>query len=219
MDKETVIQNGTNLANGFHSTNENTQLALPATTTTELHPGDDINRRDPDSQNLVWEPYGELDVRAYKKRVWKNIILMSCIFLLNFISFGGLMALQSSLHIDQGMGVICTSLLYFFLVLSCLFLPKPLIFWLGHKWVVTLSLIGYILWMFANGYGVWGTMIPASIIVGICGAPLWTAQCSYFTELGKQYAAITNQDESGVIALFFGVFFMFFQSCKKFICL
>ena len=44
-------------------------------------------------------------------------------------------------------------------------------------------------------YGVWWTMTPASIIVGLCAAPLWTAQCSYFTVEAKRYAVLSGSSE------------------------
>ena len=80
-----------------------------------------------------------------------------------------------------GMGVITSSCLYASLMISCFFLPTLIINTIGHKWTIPLSFCGYILYMAANGYAVWGTMVTASIIVGFAAAPLWTAQCSYFT--------------------------------------
>ena len=79
------------------------------------------------------------------------------------------------------MGVTTQAVLYTALVISCFFVPTLLINVIGHKWTMPLSFLGYISWMAANGYAVWATMVPTSIIVGIAAAPLWTAQCAYFT--------------------------------------
>jgi len=65
-----------------------------------------------------------VDVRAEKRRILKNIVLISVAFLMTFNAFQGLSRLQSSLHRVDGMGVINSSVLYVSLVLSCLFLPK-----------------------------------------------------------------------------------------------
>jgi len=146
-----------------------------------------------------------------KTKCMKNIILISMSFMFVFTAFQGLSRLQSSLHVDEGMGVICSSVLYGALVLSCLVTPHFLINLIGHKWTIPLSFCGYILWMAANGYGVWYTMVPASIIVGFAAAPLWTAQCSYFTIVASRYAKITGDDETAVVTRFFGIFFCFFQ--------
>ncbi len=64
-------------------------------------------------------------------------------------------------------------------------------------------------------YGVWATMTPASIIVGLCAAPLWTAQCSYFTLEAGRYAALSKETEEAVVSRFFGIFFCFFQMCTQ----
>lgn len=59
-------------------------------------------------------------------------------------------------------------------------------------------------------------MTPASIIVGLCAAPLWTAQCSYFTLEAGRYAALSKETEEAVVTRFFGIFFCFFQMCELF---
>lgn len=159
-------------------------------------------------------PQNEADIKAEKRKILKNILLISFAFLLNFTAFQGLSRLQSSLHKVDGMGVINSAVLYAFLMLSCMFVPKLLTTRIGFKWTIPLSFSGYILWMAANGYAHWYTMVPASIIVGICAAPLWTAQCSYFTKMGGRYAELNQEDEQAVITRFFGYFFMFFQMCE-----
>ena len=56
-------------------------------------------------------------------------------------------------------------------------------------------------------------MTPASIIVGLCAAPLWTAQCSYFTLEAGRYSVLSKEKENDVLTRFFGIFFCFFQMC------
>ena len=156
----------------------------------------------------------EMDPKKERRKIMKNIFLISLAFLCNFTAYGGLSRLQSSLHIDEGMGTITQSVLYGTLMISCMFVPKLLINLIGHKWTITVSFSGYILWMAANGYAVWGTMITASILVGLCAAPLWTAQCSYFTIMGARYAKVNKEGEDATVSRFFGIFFMFFQICE-----
>lgn len=152
-----------------------------------------------------------VNVRAEKRRILKNIILISIAFLMTFNAFQGLSRLQSSLHKVDGMGVINSSVLYVSLVLSCLFLPKLITNAIGHKWTIPISFVGYITWMAANGYAVWATMVPASIIVGLTAAPLWTAQCSYFTKIARRYSQLADVAEDVVLSRFFGIFFFTFQ--------
>ena len=148
-----------------------------------------------------------------RREIMTNICLMSFAFLLIF-NVGGLSMLQSSLHRVEGMGVITSSVSYAALLLSCMFLPTITIDFLGHKWTMALCFWGYILYTAANGYAVWGTMVPASILMGLCAAPLWTAQCSYFTIIGGRYAKLNHEAEDAVVSRFFGIFFMFFRICE-----
>lgn len=60
-------------------------------------------------------------------------------------------------------------------------------------------------------YGVWWTMTPASVIVGVCAAPLWAAQCAYFTLEAQRLGALTDEQPDDVLSRFFGIFFCFFQ--------
>ena len=49
------------------------------------------------------------------------------------------------------MGVINQALLYAAFIFSCLFLSKPIIRKLGHKWTMHVTVLAYILWEAANG--------------------------------------------------------------------
>ena len=67
------------------------------------------------------------------------------------------------------------------------------------------SLLTYILWMVANGYAIWATMVPASVICGVGAAILWTTQGSYFTIIAGRYAAATGEDIRTVMPRFVGL--------------
>ena len=159
-------------------------------------------------------PASPEDIKREKNRIMKNVCLISLAFLLLFTSYSGLSRLQSSLHRDEGMGTVTQAVLYGAMVLSCMFTPNLLFSQIGYKWSIPLSMSGYILWMAANGYAVWGTMVTASILVGLCAAPLWTAQCVYFTKLATRWHHMTGETEAVIVSRFFGIFFMFFQFCE-----
>jgi len=146
-----------------------------------------------------------------KRRILKNVLLLGFAFLLDTTPIIGLSRLQSSLHRVDGLGVIAASVLYGSLIISSMFLPKLLINSIGHKWTTVVCYVGYILWIPANGYAIWGTMIPASIIVGLCSAPLWASQLSYITVIAIQYSKISGEMQEAIITRFMGIFFMFFQ--------
>lgn len=146
-----------------------------------------------------------------KRHIFKNVVLLGFAFLLGTTPIIGLGRLQSSLHRVDGLGVIAASVLYGSLIISSIFLPKLLISRIGHKWTTVVCYIGYILWIPANGYAVWATMIPASIAVGLCSAPLWASQLSYITIIASQFSKISHKKQDTVITRFMGIFFMFFQ--------
>ena len=161
----------------------------------------------------------DVDLKREKRRVWKNVAVISVAFLFNYNAFLSLSRLQSTLNRVEGMGVITMSILYATFVVSCLFAPKLMIRFFGHRWTIVVSFFGYIFYMAANGYAVWSTMIPSSVLVGMCAAPLWTAQASYFTIIAQHYERLTGQTSGTVISRFFGLFFFCFRVCELRYCI
>ena len=149
-----------------------------------------------------------------KARIIKNLIVVSLGFLCLFTSFSSLSNLQSSLNKEDGLGTGGLATIYGALVLSCLFLPPVIIAKMGCKWTVAFSMLCYILYMGANFYAVWATIIPTAVILGFGAAPLWSAKCTYLTQTGVWYSKQTGEMEDVIINRFFGVFFMIFQSSK-----
>ncbi|XP_027699364.1 protein unc-93 homolog A isoform X2 [Vombatus ursinus] len=56
------------------------------------------------------------------------------------------------------------------------------------------------------------TLIPTSMILGLGGAPLWSAKSTYLTISGNTYAQKTGKRGKDVINQYFGIFFLIFQS-------
>merc|ERR1712001_693575 len=56
------------------------------------------------------------------------------------------------------------------------------------------------------------TIIPGAIVVGIGAAPMWSAKCTYLTQVGNRYAELSGVPVEPIIVRFFGIFFLFFQS-------
>lgn len=149
-----------------------------------------------------------------KNQILKNVFITCVAFTFLFTAFNSMANLQTSLNKEDGVGAWSLSTLYASLIVSCMFLPNFIIAWLGCKWTIPLSMVGYILYMGVNMYAIRATMLPAAIILGLGAAPLWSAQCTYFTQVGVWYSKITNQDKDAVINMFFGFFFLFFQSTQ-----
>ncbi|XP_020619657.1 protein unc-93 homolog A-like [Orbicella faveolata] len=147
-----------------------------------------------------------------KRKITKNVYVISLGFLFLFTAFQSLQNLQSSLNKDEGLGLASLSVIYAALILSCIFVPPFVIGRLGCKWTLVLAMTGYVLYTVANYYARWGTLIPASIIIGICAAPLWSSKCAYLTTTGIRYAELNRETQDAVVTRYFGIFFLIFQS-------
>ncbi|XP_019382287.1 PREDICTED: protein unc-93 homolog A [Gavialis gangeticus] len=146
------------------------------------------------------------------ERNLKNVLVISFGFLLLFTAYGGLQSLQSSLNSEEGLGVASLSVLYAALIISSMFLPPFLIEKLGCKWTIAGSMCCYIAFFLGNFYSSWYTLIPTSVILGLGGAPLWSAKCTYLTIAGNSYAQKAEKIGRDIINQYFGVFFLIFQS-------
>lgn len=145
-------------------------------------------------------------------RVVKNILVVSFGFLLLFTAFQSLSNLQSSLNSDEGLGTASLAVIYAALVVSCMFVPSPMISALGLKTTIWVSMLLYGVYFVANFHASWYTLIPASVILGLGGAPLWTAKCAYLTKMAARYAEVTEELTETMVVRFFGIFFMVFQT-------
>ncbi|XP_074165408.1 protein unc-93 homolog A isoform X1 [Sminthopsis crassicaudata] len=146
------------------------------------------------------------------ERNLKNVLVIAFGFLLLFTAYGGLQNLQSSLNDEEGLGVATLSVVYGALILSSMFLPPILIKKFGCKWTITASMCCYIAFSLGNFYASWYTLIPTSIILGLGGAPLWSAKCTYLTISGNVYAQKAGKLGKDVVNQYFGIFFLIFQS-------
>ncbi|XP_013379207.1 protein unc-93 homolog A-like [Lingula anatina] len=156
----------------------------------------------------------EVEYNFSKGRHLKNVLVSSLAFTLVFTAFSGLESLQSSINKDQGLGVYGLVFIYSTMIISCLFLAPPVISLLGCKWTITAAMATYTTYTLANFYAVWGTMAPASVILGLGGTLLWSANSMYITETATQYAQITGKNKDVLLPGFFGIFFGIVHTCR-----
>ncbi len=93
------------------------------------------------------------------------------------------------LQVD-GVGSASLSVIYFFLILSSLFLPSILIDKLTAKWTIVLSMLCYTAYVIAQFYPSYETLMPAAALVGLAAAPLWIAKCAYLTQVNIRATCI-----------------------------
>lgn len=153
------------------------------------------------------------------------MIAISVAFLLLFSAFQSMASLQSSINSVDGLGPMSLATLYAGLVLSCMFLPTFLIDHLTVKYTIMLSMLCYSVYIAAQFYPQFYTLVPAGIVLGLGAAPMWSAKCTYLTQVGKTYAAVAKgkpepmsmrearaTHEEATVVRFFGIFFLIFQS-------
>ncbi|KAF2353759.1 Ion channel regulatory protein UNC-93 [Trinorchestia longiramus] len=150
--------------------------------------------------------------KSMKLGIMKNIIMISVAFTFLFTAYNAMANLQSS--INEDLGTTSLAVLYGALVVSCAFVPPLLISKLKVKHTIAFCMLGYSAYMLAQFYPEYYTMIPGAILLGLGAAPMWSAKCTYLTEVGRIYAELTNQDTEVVVTRMFGIFFLFFQSTQ-----
>ncbi|KAK8779181.1 hypothetical protein V5799_019478 [Amblyomma americanum] len=153
-------------------------------------------------------------VERTPRKIIKNVLVISFGFVLLFSAFQSVTNLQSSINSEAGLGTFTMATIYVALVLSCMFVPTLLIRKLSLKNTLVVSMAMYTFYFAANFYPTWGTLIPASILMGLGGAPLWTSKCAYLTTVANEYAVKTRQKPEDVVTRFFGLFFMIFQTAQ-----
>lgn len=142
----------------------------------------------------------------------KNVVVISFAFMFLFTAFNSMANLQSS--INKVSGTVSLSFVYGALMISCMFVPTWMIKTLKAKWTLVLSMLGYSLYIAAQFYPTNATLVPTAIVLGIGAAPMWSAKCTYLTQVGNKYAELTGENSEVVITRFFGIFFLFFQSTQ-----
>ena len=139
------------------------------------------------------------------KRILKNITMACVVFMMTYTHFA-LIQLQSSLY-EEGLGVTSTSVMYVAMSVSSMVLPKLMETCIGHKWSLTVSITGYLVWTLCNGHATWATLVPASFIMGVTSSTLWTSMLSYITILSREYAKRTSQTEEVIVSRTLGLYY------------
>lgn len=153
------------------------------------------------------------EIRAEQRRIWRNLIAICLSFMFVFTAYQSMSNLQSSINEEDGLGVTSLSVLYAAIMVSCMFVPTWLISKLGCKWTIVCCQLCYSAYIGAQFYPTFGTLIPGAIILGLGAAPMWSAKCTYLTQVGNRYSQLSGEKTpEPCVSRFFGVFFMIFQT-------
>ena len=85
--------------------------------------------------------------------------------------------------LSPGVGTMSQAAVYLALILSCLFLPSLVIKRLTCKWTMMVCTLLYSVYLIAQFYPRMYTMIPGAIVLGLAAAPMWSAKCTYLTQV------------------------------------
>merc|ERR1712106_552560 len=156
-------------------------------------------------------PLSEEEIKAEKRIIYKNVLLISVSFLLLFVAFESMSKLQSSINVVNNLGTWANATVYASLILSCMFMPSILIKKLKVKWTLVVCIFSYSTYIAAQFYPEFYTLLPTAFILGMGAAPMWSAKCTYLTQVALRFAGLDGSDPEPVVVKFFGIFFFFFQ--------
>ncbi|XP_053962548.1 UNC93-like protein [Anastrepha ludens] len=158
--------------------------------------------------------------RSYEPRekriITKNVIVIGLAFMIHFTAFHGTSNLQSSVNSDKALGTTTLAVIYGSLILSNVFLPMTVIRWFGCHLTMALAFFAYMPFIAAQFYPRFETLIPAGLMVGFGGGPLWCAKCTYLSTVAEALTQVRgNRSRKDVNTVkFFGLFFIFYQMAQ-----
>eukprot|EP00090_Calanus_glacialis_P024669 TRINITY_DN3833_c0_g1_i1.p1 TRINITY_DN3833_c0_g1~~TRINITY_DN3833_c0_g1_i1.p1 ORF type:complete len:502 (-),score=112.42 TRINITY_DN3833_c0_g1_i1:104-1609(-) len=167
------------------------------------------NTKDAEARTEI--PLSEQEIKAEKKIIYKNVLLISISFLLLFVAFESMSKLQSSINVVNNLGTWANAAVYASLILSCMFMPSIMIKMLKVKWTLVICIFCYSTYIAAQFYPQFYTLLPTAFILGMGAAPMWSAKCTYLTQVAHRFAGLEGVDPEPVVVKFFGIFFFFFQ--------
>jgi len=167
------------------------------------------NTKDAEARKEV--SLSEEEIKTEKRIIYKNVLLISIAFLLLFVAFESMSKLQSSINVVNNLGTWANAAVYASLILSCMFMPSILIKMLKVKWTLVICIFCYSTYIAAQFYPEFYTLLPTAFILGMGAAPMWSAKCTYLTQVAHRFAGLDGSDPEPVVVKFFGIFFFFFQ--------
>ena len=90
-------------------------------------------------------------------------------------------------------------------------MPSILIKMLKVKWTLVICIFCYSTYIAAQFSPEFYTLLPTAFILGMGAAPMWSAKCTYLTQVAHRFAGLDGSDPEPVVVKFFGIFFFFFQ--------
>ena len=147
--------------------------------------------------------------KLVKRRILRNLLVFSFSYLLQFMAINALSNLQSTINAELGVYTLTLGAISF--ALSCLIFPAILAKYGGFKWPLIICECFMTLFVLANYYPRYWTMLPAAILLGVSNSVLWTFQGSLISHLAAEYTSLSKRKSDNVLIRFFGFFYIIYQ--------
>ena len=168
----------------------------------------DINRRPSwlgqereTCQCCTWSP---------RAKAYKNVVGAGLSFMCLTSALVALVSLQSSLNDEDGLGLATLAIVNFSFLISGLFV-STVIRILGTKYTAALSYALAGLYIIANFYPRWYTLVPVAVLVGIGLGPQFASLNIHITTIAIRYAPALKENPDYLVSLFTGIHTMFFK--------
>lgn len=120
-----------------------------------------------------------------------NAFHCSVAFMLLFTTYNAVQNLSSSFY-DGSLGYWSIATTYISLCLCSFFVAGPLVMKLGSKYSMILGFCFYFLFLLANKFASFYTLIPAASLTGFGSSLVWVGQGSYITACAINYSKVRN---------------------------
>ncbi|KAJ8309815.1 hypothetical protein KUTeg_011680 [Tegillarca granosa] len=174
-----------------------------------------LNSLEPvDGREMVGTPCSELSSNVPSVVILtfkKNLIFLCISFIMLFSAFRAIQNLQTSINAKNHLGSISMSCVHGTMFLTCLWAPT-IINTLSAKWAIVCGMFSLLVWIGANFYPRFYTLIPTAIFSGFGQGILWTAEISYILKLAFDSSRITKDGVDKEVFRFHGIFLACFQT-------
>ncbi|CAL1528610.1 unnamed protein product, partial [Lymnaea stagnalis] len=146
----------------------------------------------------------------------RTLLVLSLSYLLIYTSYNGIQNIQSSINDKGGLGVITLASVYIMMVLFSP-LATSIIRQVGSKTILLIQWVCIGLFIGANFYPNFYTLIPTSLLVGACSACTGAIGSLYLVTISDSYIVknkLTPDRRHVILSIIFGVFFTFFESTQ-----
>ena len=142
---------------------------------------------------------------AQQRAIYINLCVLCVVWFFIFSPYMALEVLQSSLNPQAGLGVTAISILYTTKIVSSFFGPL-IIHKLTAKWTLVIGWVCHTLFVAANYYPSWWTLVTAGVLVGATVGPIWICNGVYITTMASEMAELSGKQNEAVLSKFYGIF-------------